>query len=174
MEERVILVNEKDEPIGTMPKLEAHQKGLLHRAFSIFIRNDAGELLLQQRAAHKYHSPGLWTNTCCSHQRENETTGQAAKRRLREEMGIETELEELFSFRYKASFENGLTEHEYDHVLLGVYNGIPAINLHEVAAWKWMPLEEVKKAIQQQPERYTIWFVLIFDRFYQHMSQQFK
>ena len=116
-EENVILVNESDVQIGLMPKMEAHEKALLHRAFSVFIMNDKGETMIQQRAGHKYHSPLLWTNTCCSHQREGESNIQAGKRRLKEEMGFETELKELFSFIYKAPFDNGLTEHEFDHVM---------------------------------------------------------
>lgn len=169
-EEKVILVNTKDEPTGLMPKLEAHRKGLLHRAFSVFVLNDKGELMLQQRAAHKYHSPGLWTNTCCSHQREGEGNIQAGKRRLQEEMGFVTELQTLFSFIYKAHFDNGLTEHEFDHVLLGTYNNTPVINPAEVADWKWMSLETVKQHITHRPELYTAWFKIVFDRFYQHIK----
>ena len=122
MEEQVILVNEHDTPIGLMGKLEAHQKALLHRAFSVFILNDKGEIMLQQRAASKYHSPNLWTNTCCSHPRQGETTIEAGKRRLQEEMGFVTELTDILSFIYKAPFDNGLTEHELDHILIGYYN----------------------------------------------------
>lgn len=169
-EENVILVNEKDEPLGLMPKLEAHRKGVLHRAFSVFILNDKGELMLQQRAAHKYHSPGLWTNTCCSHPREGESTIEAGKRRLQEEMGFVTDLTTLFSFIYKAPFDNGLTEHELDHVLTGRYNGNPDINPEEVSDWKWMAPEEVKRDITTNLQRYTIWFAIIFDRFYHHFT----
>ena len=132
LEENVILVNENDEPIGLMPKLEAHEKALLHRAFSVFILNDAKELLLQQRARHKYHSPLLWTNTCCSHQREGETNIEAGSRRLFEEMGFSTPIKELFHFIYKAPFDNGLTEHELDHVMIGYYNDNPSVNHEEV------------------------------------------
>ena len=170
MEEQVILVDEQDNPIGLMPKLEAHQKALLHRAFSVFILNAKGELMLQQRAKHKYHSPGLWTNTCCSHQRDGETNIQAGKRRLQEEMGFSTELKEVTSFIYKAPFDNGLTEHEFDHVLLGYYEDDPVINLDEVSSWKWMSLEEVKYDIDQNPDRYTIWFVIIFAKFYNDLK----
>lgn len=169
-EENVILVNENDEQIGLMPKMEAHEKAVLHRAFSVFVMNDKGETMLQQRAAHKYHSPLLWTNTCCSHQREGETNIDAGRRRLNEEMGFVTELEELFSFIYKAPFDNGLTEHELDHILIGSYNGEPAINEDEVASWKWMPLEQVKDDIQEHPEQYTAWFKIIFERFYSHLE----
>ncbi|AUP78250.1 isopentenyl-diphosphate Delta-isomerase [Flavivirga eckloniae] len=170
MEEKVILVNEKDEQIGLMPKMEAHEKALLHRAFSVFIFNDKNELMLQQRALNKYHSPGLWTNTCCSHQRDGETNIEAGKRRLQEEMGFVVDLQESVSFIYKAPFDNGLTEHEYDHVLLGKYNETPIINPDEVASWKWMPLEEVKTDISKQPDLYTEWFKVIFDKFYEHIN----
>ena len=169
-EEQVILVNEKDEQIGLMPKQEAHERAVLHRAFSVFIFNDKKELMLQQRAFEKYHSPGLWTNTCCSHQRDGESNIAAGKRRLQEEMGFVTELSETTSFIYKAPFDNGLTEHEYDHILIGKYNGIPIFNTKEVAAWKWMPLEEVKEGINKNPQQYTAWFKIIFDRFYKHIS----
>lgn len=169
-EEQVILVNENDEKIGLMPKLEAHEKGLLHRAFSVFVFNEKNELMLQQRALHKYHSPGLWTNTCCSHQRDGETSLEAGKRRLFEEMGFETPLKESISFIYTAPFDNGLTEHEFDHILLGTYTKEPFINESEVAAWKWMSLEDVKKDIEAQPELYTAWFKIIFDKFQQHLT----
>ena len=164
-EEKVILVNENDEQIGLMPKMEAHEKALLHRAFSVFIMNDKNELMLQQRAVHKYHSPGLWTNTCCSHQRDGENSIEAGKRRLQEEMGFVTELEEVISFIYKAPFDNGLTEHEFDHVLVGNYKGEPAINPAEVAAWKWMPIEAVKIDVVHNPKHYTEWFKIIFDQY---------
>ncbi|MFS4482970.1 isopentenyl-diphosphate Delta-isomerase [Hyunsoonleella sp. 2307UL5-6] len=169
-EEKVILVNEQDEQIGLMPKLEAHKKALLHRAFSVFIFNDDNHLMLQQRALSKYHSPGLWTNTCCSHQRDGETNIAAGKRRLMEEMGFVVDLKESISFIYKAPFDNGLTEHEYDHVLLGKYTEAPKINKEEVADWKWMPLEEVKTDISLNPELYTAWFKVIFDKFYKHIN----
>ncbi|WNH09570.1 isopentenyl-diphosphate Delta-isomerase [Thalassobellus suaedae] len=169
-EEKVILVNEKDEQIGLMPKIEAHEKALLHRAFSVFVFNDKNELMLQQRAAHKYHSPLLWTNTCCSHQREGETNIEAGKRRLQEEMGFVVDLEDSISFIYKAPFDNGLTEHEYDHVLLGYSNIEPIINTDEVASWKWMSIEAVKNDILNNPEIYTEWFKIIFDKFYEHIN----
>jgi isopentenyl-diphosphate delta-isomerase len=172
MEEQVILVDEQDNPIGLMPKLEAHQKAVLHRAFSVFIFNDKGELMLQQRAKHKYHSPGLWTNTCCSHQREGESNVQAGKRRLQEEMGFTTDLREVTSFIYKAPFDNGLTEHEFDHVLLGYYEDDPVINPDEVASWKWMLLEEVKNDIDNHPDFYTVWFVIIFTKFYDDLKSE--
>lgn len=170
-EEQVILVNEKNEQIGLMPKMEAHKKALLHRAFSVFIFNDENELMLQQRALDKYHSPGLWTNTCCSHQRDGETNIEAGTRRLEEEMGFTVPLEDSVSFIYKAPFDNGLTEHEYDHVLIGYYNDKPIINLDEVASWKWMPVEEVKTDISLRPEIYTEWFKIIFEKFYKHINK---
>lgn len=169
-EEQVILVNEKNEKIGLMPKMEAHEKAVLHRAFSVFIFNDKNELMLQQRAFDKYHSPGLWTNTCCSHQRDGESNIEAGKRRLREEMGFVTELKETTSFIYKAPFDNGLTEHEFDHILIGHYNDNPSINPDEVAGWKWMNLEAVKKDIEEHPEIYTAWFIIIFEKFYSHLQ----
>lgn len=170
-EELVVLVNENNEQIGLMPKLEAHQKAVLHRAFSVFILNDKNELMLQQRAADKYHSPLLWANTCCSHQRENETNLEAGNRRLQEEMGFTTELKELFSFVYKAPFDNGLTEHELDHVMIGYYNQNPIININEVQDWKWMDIDLVRKDIQENPEIYTAWFKIIFNEFYHFLEE---
>lgn len=169
-EEMVILVNENDEPIGSMAKLEAHEKAMLHRAFSVFIFNDQNELMMQQRASHKYHTPLLWTNTCCSHQRVGESNIEAGKRRLQEEMGFVADLKETISFIYKAPFDNGLTEHEYDHVMVGHYNEDPIINPEEVEAWKWMSLEAVKADIADQPDVYTAWFKIIFDKFYKHIN----
>jgi isopentenyl-diphosphate Delta-isomerase len=169
-EENVILVNQNDEQIGLMPKMEAHQKAVLHRAFSVFVLNDKNEIMLQQRASQKYHSPLLWTNTCCSHQRYGETNIQAGSRRLFEEMGFETGLKELFHFIYKAPFDNGLTEHELDHVMIGYYNGEPKINPEEVESWKWMSIEDVANDIQLQPEIYTVWFKIIFDEFYHFLE----
>ena len=170
-EEKVILVSPQDEVLGTMPKMEAHEKAVLHRAFSVFVMNDRGETLLQQRAAEKYHSPLLWTNTCCSHQRMGESNIEAGKRRLQEEMGFHTELTELFSFIYKAPFDNGLTEHELDHVLLGHFKGEPQINPEEVAAWKWMALDDIKRDLEANPDAYTAWFKIIFNRFYDYIQQ---
>ncbi len=170
IEENVILVNTKDEPIGLMPKLEAHEKAVLHRAFSVFVLNDKNQIMLQQRAHHKYHSPLLWTNTCCSHQREGESNIQAGSRRLFEEMGFNTELKELFHFIYRAPFDNGLTEHELDHVMIGYYNESPTINPEEVEDWKWMGIEEVQSDIQLRPEEYTVWFKIIFDEFYHFLE----
>jgi isopentenyl-diphosphate delta-isomerase len=171
VEEQVILVNEQDEPIGLMNKMEAHEKAVLHRAFSVFILNDKNEVMLQQRAHHKYHSPLLWTNTCCSHQRAGETNIEAGKRRLFEEMGFKSELKELFHFIYKAPFDNGLTEHELDHVMIGYYNEAPVINPDEVESWKWMPIEAIKDDMILHPGDYTVWFKIIFDEFYHYLEE---
>ena len=171
-QEYVILVNEKDEPQGLMEKMEAHEKAMLHRAFSVFVFNDQNELLLQQRAAHKYHSPLLWTNTCCSHQRDGETNIEAGLRRLNEEMGFTCNLEEKFSFIYQAPFDNGLTEHELDHVMTGFYNQDPLINPDEVADFKWVSLEDIKTDMTAHPEKYTEWFKIIFTEFYKHLTTQ--
>lgn len=170
MKEQVILVDKEDNPIGLMEKIEAHEKALLHRAFSVFVFNNKGELMLQQRAAEKYHSPLLWTNTCCSHQRDGETSLEAGKRRLQEEMGFVCELEKVFWFIYKAPFDNGLTEHELDHVMVGKFDNAPVINKEEVEAYKWMKLEDVKNDIEKQPEIYTEWFKIIFKESYQKIS----
>ena len=172
IEEQVILVNGQDEQIGLMPKMEAHKKGVLHRAFSVFIFNSKNELMLQQRAAHKYHSPLLWTNTCCSHQRDGETNIEAGTRRLSEEMGFTTALKEVTSFIYKAPFDNGLTEHEFDHVMTGFYEMDPVINKEEVEAWKWMPVEAIKSDIESNSEIYTAWFKIIFKNFYTHINSE--
>jgi isopentenyl-diphosphate delta-isomerase len=170
IEEQVILVNNKDEKIGLMAKQEAHEKGLLHRAFSVFIFNDNKELLLQQRASHKYHSPDLWTNTCCSHQRDGESSLDAGKRRLQEEMGFVVDLHEAASFIYKAPFDNGLTEHEYDHILIGNYTEEPKPNKDEVSNWKWMKIEAVQDDINSNPHKYTAWFKIIFENYYKQIT----
>ena len=170
--EYVILVDTADRELGTMEKIEAHEKAALHRAFSVFIFNDRGELMLQQRAAHKYHSPLLWTNTCCSHQRQGESNIDAGKRRLKEEMGFEVDLDEKFHFVYKAEFDNGLTEHELDHVMVGYYNGEPTINPEEVASWKWIDMEVLQQDMKEHPQDYTAWFKIIFDRFVEFLKKQ--
>jgi len=170
MEEKVILVDESDNKIGLMPKMEAHEKAQLHRAFSVFVFNDKNELMLQQRAVSKYHSPLLWTNTCCSHQRDGETSLEAGVRRLEEEMGFVCDIEEVFSFIYKAPFDNGLTEHELDHVMIGKYNRLPIINKEEVEAYKWMTLEKVKEDMAENPNIYTAWFKIIFEKSYDKIA----
>lgn len=158
--EKVVLVDADDREIGVTGKLEAHRRGLLHRAFSVFILNDADELLLQRRASTKYHSGGLWTNTCCSHPGPSEDVGQAARRRLREEMGIDAELTHLFTFLYEADLDSGLTEHELDHVLVGRYQGDPSPNPAEVDDWSWAGLGDVEEDVERRPEGYTVWFKL--------------
>jgi len=165
MEENVILVDKNDTQIGLMSKLDAHKKGVLHRAFSVFVLNNNNEIMLQKRAYNKYHSGGLWTNTCCSHQREGENSIEAGKRRLLEEMGFETQLKIITSFIYKVEFENGLTEHELDYLLIGKYLKSPVINKQEVADWKWMKVELIADDIKLNPNNYTSWFKIIFDKF---------
>lgn len=162
--EQVILVNEQDIELGVMEKMEAHEKALLHRAFSIFIFNDRHELLLQQRAISKYHSGGLWTNTCCSHPRPGEAVADAALRRLKEEMGFETTLSKAFDFTYKAPFSNGLTEHEFDHVFTGTYNGIIEPNADEVESYAYYSLTEVDEMMQKNPNDFTVWFHIAFPK----------
>lgn len=161
--EYVVLVNVNDEPVGTMEKMEAHKKGVLHSAFSVFIFNENGELMLQQRALSKYHSPGLWTNTCCSHPREGEKPADAAHRRMVEEMGFDCEFEEAFTFTYKADVGQGLTEHEFDHVFIGHTDKTPEINPDEVNAWKFKKMEDIKTDMKINPSSYTIWFKIAFD-----------
>tara|TARA_B100000768_G_scaffold147638_1_gene141271 strand:- start:11934 stop:12455 length:522 start_codon:yes stop_codon:yes gene_type:complete len=162
MIENVILVDKTDKEIGIMEKQQAHVKGLLHRAFSVFIFNDQNELLLQRRAVTKYHSGGLWTNTCCSHPRQNEKTINAAKRRLIEEMGISCVLVKQFDFIYKAKLDNNLYEHEFDHVFFGFSNNRPKINLVEVEEYTYKNLKVIGKEINSKPEIYTEWFKICF------------
>lgn len=167
----VITVNENDVPTGTIEKLQAHKEGVLHRAFSIFLVNDKNELLLQQRADSKYHSGGLWTNTCCSHPMPGEDTGTAAARRLYEEMGIKTSLEHIFSFIYKADVGGELIEHEFDHVFIGKYNGTVTPDSSEVKACKYLSLDKVAEWIEQEPGKFTEWMKIIFSRFYEYTLQ---
>lgn len=162
--EQVVLVNERDEEQGLMEKMEAHKKALLHRAFSVFVFNSKGELLLQQRALNKYHSGGLWTNTCCSHPRPNETVAAAAARRLKEEMGFETKLEKVFDFVYQASFENGLTEHEFDHVFIGYYNGKIEPDPKEVHDYAYRSMESIRESLQSKEGLFTAWFEIVFPK----------
>ncbi|MEO5891624.1 MAG: isopentenyl-diphosphate Delta-isomerase [Ferruginibacter sp.] len=160
----VILVDELDQPIGTMEKMEVHQKALLHRAFSIFIFNAKGEMLLQKRAANKYHSAGLWTNACCSHPRPGADILQAAKERLQEEMGFSTSLKKAFDFIYKAPYDNGLTEYEFDHVFVGNYAGEIKPNPDEVADYCFKTLAEIKESLQLHAHKYTAWFKIAFPK----------
>ncbi len=170
MAEHVILVNEHDESLGLMEKMEAHEKGLLHRAFSVFILNSKGQMMIHQRALHKYHSGGLWTNACCSHPREGETVVEAAHRRLQEEMGFDTDVEKVLEFIYRAELDGGLTEHEYDHVLVGYYDDEPEPNPEEVASWRWIEIDELVEDVKNNPESYTEWFKIIFERFIQEVK----
>lgn len=170
----VILVNQQDEAIGSMEKLEAHQKGLLHRAFSIFIFNTEGELLLQRRAIEKYHSGGLWTNTCCSHPEPGESLLSAGNRRLMEEMGFSTPIRPLFAFVYKASFANGLIEHEFDHVFVGEFDGEVDANKEEVMEYKWISYQSLKEVALSKPESFTFWFLEVYDRVFQQYAEMNK
>lgn len=162
MIEKVILVDKNDNELGTMEKQEAHVKGLLHRAFSVFIFNDKNELLLQRRAVNKYHSGGLWTNTCCSHPRQNEKTEDAAVRRLLEEMGMRSTLKKQFDFVYKAKLDNNLYEHEFDHVFFGFTNDLPIINPEEVEEYTYKTLEDIGNEMKAIPDKYTEWFKICF------------
>jgi isopentenyl-diphosphate Delta-isomerase len=162
--QQVVLVDENDEVLGVMEKMEAHQKALLHRAFSVFVFNSKGEMLLQQRAAHKYHSPGLWTNACCSHPQPGEETAAAAIRRLQEEMGFVIPVQKVFDFVYKAAFDNGLTEYEFDHVFAGEYEGPVLFNADEVQDICYKAMPEISNSLQTHPQKYTAWFHLAFPR----------
>ena len=170
-EEYVILVDEFDNPLGTMEKMQAHVAGELHRAFSVFIFNDRDELMLQQQALTKYHSPGLWTNTCCSHPRDGEETIDAADRRMKEEMGFDCDFSEAFSFTYEADVGGGLTEHEFDHVFIGRSNLTPEINREEVHDWTWKSMDVIREEMKTRPENYTVWFRIAFDEVDRHLQQ---
>lgn len=162
--ESVILVDQHDNILGTMEKIAAHRAGKLHRAISVFVFNSKGELLLQQRAGHKYHSGGKWSNTCCSHPRPGEKTADAATRRLREEMGLDCQLYYAFSFIYNTDLGEGLSEHEYDHVYVGITDTLPKPDKEEVAEFTYLSLSEIEADLFQNPEKYTIWFRICFDR----------
>ncbi|MCI7376696.1 MAG: isopentenyl-diphosphate Delta-isomerase [Bacteroidales bacterium] len=164
MTEYVVLVDELDNKVGLMEKMEAHINPTLHRAFSIFIFNSKNEMLLQQRALSKYHTPGLWTNTCCSHPRDGESLHDATKRRLQEEMGMQCELKEAFSFIYKADVMQGLVEHEFDHVFIGTSDDLPIINKDEVESFRYDTVENIKADIERNPQNYTAWFKIAFDK----------
>lgn len=172
MKEFVVLIDENDQPLGLMEKQEAHVAGLLHRAFSVFVFNSKGELLLQQRADEKYHSPGLWTNSCCSHPRENETFEAAAHRRLMEEMGFDCEIEEKFHFIYKAKLGEDLYEHELDRVFVGFYDGEIHINPEEVKAYQWVNMDELIIDIKNNPDNYTAWFKIIFEEYLSQLGHE--
>lgn len=159
----VILVDENDTPVGTMEKLAAHQEGRLHRAFSVFAFDKVGRLLLQRRAPHKYHSAGLWTNTCCSHPAPGEETEAAAHRRLQEEMGFDCPLVPAGHLLYRVEFDNGLTEHEFDHIFIGSFDGEPALNPEEADASRWATPEELRTELKEHPEQFTYWFRLALE-----------
>lgn len=169
MEKKVVLITPKDEVLGLMDKQEAHEKGLLHRAFSVFLFNNKGEMLLQKRADCKYHSPNQWTNACCSHPRDGETYHEAGLRRLNEELGISTEIEEKFHFTYKADVGQGLWEHELDYVFVGNYEGEFNLNPDEVSEVRYISLENLEKEIEENPENFTEWFKIILKEYKQHL-----
>ena len=173
MTENVILVDSNDSPVGEMEKMEAHLKGELHRALSVLVFSSQGEMLLQQRAFSKYHTPGLWSNTCCSHPRPGEVSLEAATRRLGEEMGFTTELTNSFSFIYKAHFENGLTEHEYDHVFFGNFDGVPVPNPDEAHDYKWVSPVALMEDMRSEPGWYTVWFRIIMEKMEERFPELF-
>ena len=170
--EEVILVDENDNEIGIKEKMQAHRESLLHRAFSVFIFNNKGEMLLQQRAINKFHSGGLWTNACCSHTKPGEATGAAALRRLNEELGFETSIEKLFDFTYKTNFDNGLTEHEFDHVFSGVYNGVINFNKAEVQDFCYRAVDENESSLQSHPQKFTEWFKIAFPLVKKYLAER--
>ncbi|MEN9686187.1 MAG: hypothetical protein RLZZ28_1973 [Bacteroidota bacterium] len=172
--EQVILVDENDLATGAMEKVAAHEKAVLHRAFSVFIFNNKGEMLLQQRAENKYHSGGLWTNTCCSHPRPGEPTITAALRRLEEEMGFTTEIKKIFDFVYRAAFENGLIENEYDHVFVGVYDGPVQPDSREVNAFVYADMAAISSALESDPQKYTAWFHIAFPKVKEWWEKSFS
>jgi isopentenyl-diphosphate delta-isomerase len=168
----VVLVDSQDNELGKMEKLEAHEKGLLHRAFSIFLFNSKGEMLIQQRALSKYHSPGLWTNACCSHPAPNESIIQAGNRRLKEELGLSTELVDAFNFEYRETFENNLTEHELDHVLVGYSEQNPILNKQEAKDYRWITWANLLEEINLNPEDFTIWFKIILTKHIEKLQKE--
>lgn len=169
-EEKVVLVNEQDEAVGVEDKTRAHLLGVLHRAFSVFVINATGQLLLQKRALAKYHSRGLWSNTCCGHPRPDESVEKASRRRLREEMGFDSDLSEIFHFVYRADLEDGFIENEYDHVLVGSFDGVPKPDPAEIAEWRWVDMATLSVDLKEHPESYTYWFRISFDRFLRAVS----
>ena len=168
---KVILVNEKDEPIGTMEKMAAHRQALLHRAISIFILNTKGKMLLQQRAMQKYHSGGLWANACCSHPLPDETIEAAATRRLQEELGFSVPLQKIFHFIYKAHFKNGVSEHEFDHVFIGTYDGKINPDKNEIMDYCFISMEDISHSISSHPEKYAEWFKIAFPKVHQYLNE---
>lgn len=170
-EQLVILVDENDNPLGVAGKMEAHKKALLHRAVSVFIINPEGKWILQRRAMDKYHSKGLWTNSCCTHPHPGELSIDAAHRRLREEMGLECDLKELFAFTYIEKLDNDLTEHEFDHVFLGITGMEPVINTEEVEEWEAVSFDDLHNDISKNPDDYTYWFKMIYEQVNSHISE---
>ncbi|MBS7250291.1 MAG: isopentenyl-diphosphate Delta-isomerase [Candidatus Freyarchaeota archaeon] len=170
MSEMVILVDQNDNEVGTGEKMKIHEEGRLHRAFSIFVFNSKGETLLQKRAKSKYHSGGLWSNTCCSHPRPGEDTEQAAHRRLKEEMGFDCDLKKIFAFVYKANLDHNLTEYEFDHVFVGNYDGKVEINPMEAEDYKWVNMKTLKDNVEKHPEKYTVWFKIAFNEILKFLS----
>lgn len=170
VEEKVVLVDKNDQELGAMNKMEAHEKGVLHRAFSVFVFDNNDKLIMQRRALSKYHSPGLWANTCCSHPRKNEITKEAAHRRMKEEMGFDCEIQKAFDFVYNSDVGQGLTEHEFDHVFIGYFDDEPLINSDEVDSWKKMTLEEIEADMNENPDFYTVWFRIAFPRVKKFMN----
>jgi len=168
--ESVILVDEEDNMIGTMEKMAAHRLARLHRAISVFIFNSKGDMLLQKRAGHKYHSGGEWSNACCSHPRPGERTVDAAIRRIEEEMGMQCALEHAFSFTYRAALDNDLYEHEYDHVYIGTTDMVPVPNAQEVEGFVYLSPEEIERDLFQNPQLYTPWFKICFERVMEHFN----
>lgn len=169
--ERVILVDKNDKEVGVEEKIKAHKEGKLHRAFSIFIFNSKGELLLQKRAKSKYHSGGLWTNTCCSHPKSGEPIEETVHGRLKEEMGFDCDLKEIFSFSYKVKFDNSLFENEYDHVFIGNFDGKPNPDPEEVDDWKWIDIKELMEDIQENPGNYTYWLKVSIDKIIPYLER---
>lgn len=170
-QEQVILVNEQDEWMGLAGKMQAHKEGLLHRAFSVFVFNSRNELLIQQRAGHKYHSPGLWSNTCCSHPRKGESTFAAAHRRMQEEMGFDCDIDKAFVFRYKADVGGGLIENEYDHIYTGYTHDMPNINTDEVQDFKFISVARLMDWIEKEPNAFTAWLKLVLPLFIAHVEK---
>ncbi|MBU4537651.1 MAG: isopentenyl-diphosphate Delta-isomerase [Weeksellaceae bacterium] len=169
MEEQVVLVSENDEVLGLMEKMQAHENGILHRAFSVFLFNDKGEMLLQKRASGKYHSPDQWTNAVCSHPRFDETYLQGAQRRMKEELGVEAELTEKFNFLYKADVGQNLWEHELDHVFTGIYNGDFLLNEDEVSEVRYISMQELDEEMKENPQQFTEWFKIILKEYKEHL-----
>jgi isopentenyl-diphosphate delta-isomerase len=161
--EKVLVVNEQDQVLGSMDKMEAHRRGILHRAFSIVIFNLDGEILLQKRSKDKYHSGGLWTNACCSHPAPGESIDEATRRRLKHEMGIDLQPDFAYKFIYESKLDNGLTEHELDYVYTGIFDGVPTVNKQEVEDWKFMNMKSLRDDLELNPDQYTIWFKLIMN-----------